>query len=272
MKQVILITGASSGIGKVTALELQKRGYIVYGAARRMDKMADLEAQGIHILPLDVTSDESMTACVQTIIDEQGRIDVLVNNAGYGSHGAIEDVPMDEARRQMEVNVIGLARMSQLALPHMRSQHTGKIINITSMGGRVWSPFGGWYHATKFAVEGLTHCMRLEVKPFGIHMVLIEPGGINTPWGIIAAANLKKMSMDSAYAASANRAADKMHEAYSANRYSDPQLIAKTIARAIASRRPRTRYLVGAGAKPAVFIQSLLGDRIYDWLILKTLG
>src|SRR5215207_8037324 len=164
---VALITGASSGIGEATAVELLRRGFTVYGAARRVDRMAALADRGVHVIEMDVTDDASMTSGVERVIREQGRIDVLVNNAGYGSYGALEDVPIDEGRRQFEVNVIGAIRLAQLVLPHMRGQHSGTIVNVTSMGGKIYTPLGGWYHGTKFALEALSDCLRLEVKPFG---------------------------------------------------------------------------------------------------------
>ena len=268
-KKVALVTGASSGIGKETALELSKRGFIVYGAARRTDKMKDLAAKGIHTLPLDVTNDESMVGCVNGILAKEGRIDVLVNNAGYGSYGAIEDVPMEEAHRQIEVNVFGLARMTQLVLPGMRKNKYGKIVNISSVGGRVWTPFGGWYHATKFAVEGFSSCLRMEVEPFGIDVIVIEPGGIATDWGVLAGENLKKASAKGAYAQNANKAADSLIKNYQGSRLSKPDVIAKAIGEAVTVRKPKTRYLVGSFAGMMVFINRLLGDRGYDRFIKR---
>ncbi len=146
--------------------------------ARRVDKMLHLEKDGITVFGMDVTDDESMVTGVQRIVDEQGRIDVLVNNAGYGSYGAVEDVPIEEARRQFEVNVFGLARLTQLVTPHMRAQQSGRIINISSIGGKFYEPLGAWYHATKFAVEGFSDSLRIELAPFGIDVVIIEPGPI----------------------------------------------------------------------------------------------
>ena len=175
-----LVTGASSGIGQDTARKLQALGYTVYGAARRTDRLRALAADGIRPLTMDVTDDASMSAGVNRILEETGRIDVLVNNAGYGSFGAIEDVPMNEARRQLEVNVFGLARLTQLVAPHMRAQGSGTIINISSIGGRLTTPLGGWYHATKYAVEALSDALRMELRPFGIDVVVVEPGGIRT--------------------------------------------------------------------------------------------
>ena len=189
-----LVTGASSGIGEATALKLREVGYTVYGAARRLERMKELADEGVRLLTMDVTDDDSMRAGVERIVSESGRIDVLVNNAGYGSYGAVEDVPLSEARYQFEVNVFGAARLIQLVLPQMRSQGSGTIVNICSMGGRIYTPLGGWYHGTKFALEALSDCLRMETKPFGIDVVMIEPGSIRTEWGGIAADNLRRVS------------------------------------------------------------------------------
>ena len=150
----------------------------MYAVARRVERMAALQATGVHTFAMDVTDDASMVAGVERVIDETGRIDVLVNNAGYGSYGAVEDVPIDEARRQFEVNVFGLARLIQLVTPHMRERASGRIINISSIGGKFYEPLGAWYHATKFAVEGFSDSLRVELRPFGIDVVIIEPGPI----------------------------------------------------------------------------------------------
>ncbi|AIQ64691.1 short-chain dehydrogenase [Paenibacillus stellifer] len=266
-QKVALITGASSGIGKEAAIELKNKGFTVYAAARRIDKMQDLAAKGIRPVSIDVTDDESMIEGVNEILKKEGRIDVLVNNAGYGSYGAVEDVPMEEARRQMEVNVFGLARMIQLVVPNMRKNKYGKIVNVSSMGGKIWTNFGGWYHATKFAVEGLSDCLRLELEPFGIDVIVVEPGGIKTDWGIIAAENLKKVSAKGPYAQAASKTAEGMIKNYTGNQLSKPELIARTIGKAVTVRRPRTRYLVGFMAKPMVFMKNIFGDRAHDRII-----
>src|SRR5271169_1594020 len=186
MNKTALVTGASSGIGEATVRRLLAGGYKVFAGARRQDRMAPLAALGATLVPLDLTDDGSIVRAVEAIKAQSGRIDVLVNNAGYGSYGALEDVPLDEARRQFEVNVFGLARLCQLVLPMMRAQKSGKIVNITSIGGKIWEPLGSWYHATKFAVEGLSDCLRVEVGRFGIDVIIIEPGAIRTEWAGIA--------------------------------------------------------------------------------------
>lgn len=271
MKKVALITGASSGMGKSTALILHNQGYTVYGAARRLDHMKDLEEKGMHIVPLDLTDDASIVNAVNTILEKEGRIDILINNAGYGSYGSVEDVPMEEAKRQFEVNMFGLARITQLVLPGMRQQKSGRIVNITSMGGKVYTPFGAWYHATKHAVEGWSDCLRLEVKEFGIDVVIVEPGGIKTDWGEIAAKNLKKTSGSTAYGPFANRVAENMEKLYTSNRLTDMDVLGKVIAKAATVRSPKTRYVKGYMAKPALFIRKWFGDRIFDKLIMSQL-
>ena len=184
--KVALVTGGSSGIGEQTALRLKQAGFTTYAVARRVDRMAGLEAEGVHAFAMDVTDDASMVGGIERIIAEQGRIDVLVNNAGYGSYGAVEDVPLDEARRQFEVNLFGLARLIQLVTPHMREQKSGRIINISSIGAVIYEPFGAWYHATKFAVDGFSDSLRVELRPFGIDVVIVHPAGIVTEWNEIS--------------------------------------------------------------------------------------
>lgn len=268
MAKVALITGASSGIGYATALELKDRGFSVYAAARRVEKMAGLLERGIKTIPLDVTNDVSMKDCVDNVIKEEGQIDVLVNNAGFGSYGAVEDVPTEEARRQVEVNLFGLARMSQLVLPHMRERYYGKIVNISSMGGKIWTPFGGWYHATKFAVEGLSDCMRIELKPFGIDVIVIEPGGVASEWSDIAADHLEKVSGNGAYGEAARKTAEATRKTYAGN-VTKPETIAKCIGKAVTVRKLKTRYLLGMGAKPMVYMKNIFGDRAFDWVVTK---
>lgn len=267
-----LVTGASSGIGEATALRLLALGFTVYGAARRVDRMRELAASGIHTLAMDVTDDASMQSAVAQIIDETGRIDVLVNNAGYGSYGAIEDTSIDEARRQFDVNVFGAMRLTQLVLPHMRAQGSGTIVNISSMGGKIYTPLGGWYHGTKFAVEALSDALRLETAPFGIDVVVIEPGGIATEWGGIAAENVLKTSGTGPYARQATAIAGTLGSPAAAERDSSPWVVANAIGRAVTARRPKTRYVVGYGAKPLIALRWLLPDRAFDVLIRRAMG
>lgn len=265
--QVVLITGASSGIGKETARLLSQRGYKVYGAARRIDKMKELEQFGVKLLEMDVTDDDSMTAGITSIIKNEGRIDVLVNNAGYGSYGALEDVPMSEAKYQFEVNIFGLARLTQLVLPYMRQQHSGRIINISSIGGRIGEPHGAWYHATKFAVEGLSDSLRMELKEFGIDVVVIQPGAIKTEWAGIAREKMLQTSGNTAYSSLTQKHA-AMFEKAGGKMGSDPIIIARTIEKAVTATKPKTRYSAGSGAKPILMARSILSDRMFDNLML----
>jgi len=267
MSKTALVTGASSGIGEETARTLHKLGYTVYAAARRTDRLEQLTPTGIHALTMDVTDDESMSSGIEKIIVETGRIDVLVNNAGYGSFGAIEDVPIDEARRQFEVNVFGLARLTQLVLPHMRAQRSGTIINISSIGGRFTTLLGGWYHASKHAVEALSDALRMETAPFGIDVVVIEPGLIRTEWSGIAANHLEETAEGSAYASQIKAVANSMRSESTNKRQSPPSVIADTVKKIVTARKPRTRYVVGFAAKPLVTLRHILPDRAFDRLI-----
>ena len=267
MNKVALVTGASSGIGEATVRKLLAEGYKVYAGARRVERMQPLRQAGASLLALDVTDDASMVAAIDTIRGEAGRLDALVNNAGYGSYGALEDVPMEEARRQCEVNLFGLARLSQLALPMMRTQRSGAIVNITSVGGKMHEPLGSWYHATKFAVEGLSDCLRMELAPFGIHVVVIEPGAIKTEWGGIARDSMLKYSGNTAYREQALLHAKMFEGADQSNMASPPEVVAATIADALRAKRPRTRYATGGGAKMILALRRFTSDRGFDWLM-----
>ncbi|MFJ5458914.1 oxidoreductase [Pectobacterium sp. CHL-2024] len=270
--KVSLVTGASSGIGQATALRLKALGHTVYAAARRVDRMKNLADACIHTLAMDVTDDASMQAGINDILKKSGRIDVLINNAGYGSYGALEEVSPDEAREQFNVNIFGAVRLIQLVLPHMRAQRSGTIVNISSMGGKMYTPLGGWYHGTKFALEAISDCLRLEVKPFGIDVVIVEPGGIKTEWGSIAANKLRDVSGTGPYAPQAGAMSESMIGEANSKRLSPPEVIADTIARAVSARRPKTRYAVGFSAKPMIFLRGLLSDRTFDWLIGSATG
>lgn len=244
----------------------------MYAAARRVDRMRDLAKAGINVLALDVTDDASMQAGIDSIISMSGRIDVLVNNAGYGSYGAVEDVSLQEARTQFDVNVFGAVRLIQLVLPHMRRNRSGTIVNITSMGGKIHTPLGAWYHGTKFALEAISDCLRMEVQPFGIDVVVVEPGGIKTEWAGIAANKLLEVSGNGAYATQARPMAESMIGETSRERQSPPELIAETIGKAVTARRPKTRYAVGFGAKPMIFMRGLLSDRAFDGFMRMATG
>nr|WP_279672534.1 oxidoreductase [Flexivirga meconopsidis] len=260
-----MVTGASSGIGMATARKLASEGYAVYAAARRVERMKELETQGITPIAMDVTDDASMRDGVDRILGETGRIDVLVNNAGYGSYGAIEDVPPEEARRQFDVNVFGLARLIQLVTPQMRERGDGYIVNVSSIGGKIYTPFGGWYHATKFAVEGLSDALRLELAPFGIKVVIIEPGAIDTEWGGIAGEGLMARSGGGAYAEQVRHVARMLGSEQSGPmRGSKPEVVANAIAKAVRSSHPRSRYAIGMGAKPITYARRVLPDRVID--------
>lgn len=268
-KLTALVTGASSGIGKVIAKQLLQDGYEVVAAARRMDKMDDLKALGAHPLALDVSKEESIASAFLEIEGRFKGVDVLVNNAGFGLFGALEDVPLDEARRQFEVNLFGLARLTQFALPHMRAQRAGKIVNMSSMGGRIYTPLGAWYHASKHAVEGLSDCLRLELSQFGIDVIVIEPGIIQTAFGSVAGGAMREFSGDSAYGEMTAMIAAATAKSYADGGGSPAELVAVTVSRALAARRPRTRYAVGKLARPLTWARRWLGDRLYDRLIMS---
>ena len=207
--------------------------------------MEPLKDFGVQVLKMDLTDESSMQQGVETIVENEGRIDVLVNNAGYGFFGAIENVPMEEARRQLEVNVFGLAWLTQLVLPLMRQQGKGRIVNTSSIAGKMVIYLGGWYNVTKYAVEAFSDALRMETKPFGIDVVMIEPGAIDTDWGPIAAQHLRESSAGTAYEEVGNRWADSMDRAYQSHWFSSPKVIAKAISRAVNSRHPKARYCRG---------------------------
>lgn len=269
--KVILLTGASSGIGYDTAVALAQQGHKVYAAARRVERMEPLRQYGIVPLKMDVTDEASMKEGVKTLLDAEGRIDVLINNAGYGYFGAVENVPMDDARNQLEVNVFGLARLCQLVLPTMRAQHSGRIINTASVAGRAVFYYGGWYHVSKYAVESLSDAMRMELKPFGIDVVIIEPGAIKTNWGIIAADHLIESSKGTAYEQTGTMMANNLRNMYLSNTISDPAVVRKAIVRAVNARRPCTRYRIGRMANAIVFFHWLLPTRWWD-AFLRLMG
>lgn len=269
MKKVILITGASSGMGKATALQLIKDGHCVYGAARRVEQMQDLVQLGGKALAMDVTDEQAMVAGVAQIIAEQGKIDVLINNAGYAIYGSVEDCSLEDVRRQFEVNLFGMGRLTQLVLPHMRSKKQGRIINISSMGGKMYTPLGAWYHATKHAVEGWSDCLRLEVKQFGIDVVIIEPGIIKTEFGDVMLDPMIKRSENGPYESLAKSVAASTQELYLKNQASPATVISSVISKAVATSRPKTRYAAGKYARLMIFLRVWFGDRFFDRAVMS---
>lgn len=267
MGKVVLITGASSGIGRETAILLKQAGFTVYGASRNMEKLQALKGRGITILPLDVTVEESIQECIKAIIQKEGRIDVLINNAGYGSFGALEDVPLSEARNQYDVNVFGLARITQLALPYMRSQRYGRIVNVSSVGGIITTPFGGWYQSSKHAIESLSDALRLDTRGFGIDIIVIEPSNIETGFESVAIERLRK-STSVVYKKKADSFIKGLSKSYEG--VSKPDVIAKTIKKAVTAKRPKTRYVAGKMSRTIVFLKALLTDRQFDRLMINT--
>jgi short-subunit dehydrogenase len=265
MKKVALITGASAGIGKETAKQLLLNGYTVYGLARRLKSMEDIRQLGAQTLRLDICDDAAIVQAIADIIRAETHIDVLINNAGFGSYGALEDVPLSDARYQFEVNVFGLMRITQLVIPYMRQQGSGTIINISSIGGKLALPLGGWYHATKYAVEALSDSLRLELKPFGINVVVIEPGGIQTEWTGITADNALKNSGDTVYKDWAVKMTDNFKKFD--HHLSPPSLIAKLIVRVLRTKNPGARYSAGFMSGPMLFMKKVLPDRWFDGMI-----
>lgn len=266
-KKTALVTGASSGMGKEIAVQLIRDGYQVYVAARRVEKMSDLAQLGAKPLRMDISSEPEIMAAVDTILAEVDGVDVLVNNAGFGLYGPVEDIGVDEARYQFEVNVFGTARLTQLLLPAMRRKGAGTIVNITSMGGKIYTLLGAWYHATKHALEGWSDCLRLELAPFGIRVVIVEPGLIETGFGDVVARGLLARSGSGAYVQLTQAVAKSTQEAYGNGRGTDPGVIAQVVSQAVRARKPRTRYAAGKYAKPMILLRGWLGDRMFDRLI-----
>jgi len=267
--KAVLITGCSTGIGRATAEHLAAKGWTVYATARRREAIADLEGAGCQLLELDVCDEASMAAAVARVTEAEGAVGVLINNAGYSQSGAVEDVSMDLVRRQFETNVFGLLRMCQLALPGMRDQGWGKVVNISSMGGRLTFPGGGLYHASKYAVEALSDAMRFELRGFGVDVVLIEPGLIRTSFGEAAVGSLHEaVDDDGPYAKFNSAVATATTGAYEKGPLSKlgagPEAVAKKIERAISRRRPRARYPVTASARLLLGQRAVTPDRVWD--------
>jgi NAD(P)-dependent dehydrogenase (short-subunit alcohol dehydrogenase family) len=283
ISKAVLITGCSSGIGEATARRLAAGGWTVYASARRPESIEHLLGAGCHTLALDVTDEDSMRAAVDEIERAEGAIGVLVNNAGYSQGGAIEQVPMEAARRQFETNVFGPIALTQLVLPGMRSQRWGKIVNIGSMGGRLTFPGGGLYHATKYSLEAISDALRFEVKGFGVDVVLVEPGLIVTEFAATAVAKAEAVtgaSQDTeADRAGGNAAADSPYAEFDAKVAAlttgvyegpmrhlggGPDVVAKAIEKAISRRRAPSRVPVTASARLSILQRKLTPDRVWD--------
>ena len=269
MKKVILITGASSGIGKATALALINAGYTVYGAARRTEQMKELEAAGGFAVKLDVTDAENVQQVVAQILSDQGQIDVLINNAGYAVYGAVEDTSAEDYRHQFDVNLFGVAEVTKAVIPAMREQKRGLIINMSSMGGKIYTLLGAWYHATKHALEGWSDCLRLELKPFGIDVSIIEPGLIETEFGDVMNEPLRQRSGTGHYAEMTRNVAAATEASYESGGASPATVISDVILRAIKSSKPKTRYHAGKFAGPMLLMRRWLSDRSFDRMILS---
>jgi NADP-dependent 3-hydroxy acid dehydrogenase YdfG len=268
--KAVLITGCSSGIGHVTAEFLASQGWNVYASARRLESIADLQARGCKTLALDVTDEASMCAAVKQVTEAEGAIGVLINNAGYSQSGAVETVPVDAVRRQFETNVFGLLRICQLALPGMRDQGWGKVVNIGSMGGKLTFPGGGIYHSTKYALEALSDALRFEVRGFGVDVILIEPGLITTGFGDVASGSVSAAPDEGPYARFNRHVAKLTAEAYKGPMIKlggGPEAVASTIAKALAAKRPKARYPVTASAHLLINQRRLTPDRIWDLIM-----
>jgi NAD(P)-dependent dehydrogenase (short-subunit alcohol dehydrogenase family) len=265
----VLITGCSTGIGRATAERLAADGWTVHATARRPESIEDLAERGCRIHTLDVTDERSMESAVRAV-EEDGPIGALVNNAGYSQSGAIETIPMESVRRQFETNVFGLMRMCQLVLPGMRSAGSGRIVNLSSMGGKLTFPGGGVYHATKHAVEALSDALRFEVREFGIDVVIIEPGLIVTEFGETAAGSLAEIEEHGPYSKFNSDVARVTANAYTgpmARFGAGPEAVARKIAKALTARRPSTRYTVSSSAKVMLGVRRLSTDRMWDRMV-----
>jgi short-subunit dehydrogenase len=286
-RDAVLITGCSSGIGRAAAISLHDAGFRVYATARNVQALTDLAGRGLHTLALDVTDEASMAQAVAAIEGDAGPIGVLINNAGYGLYGPLEQQPMAEIRRQFETNVFGLIRLTQLVLPGMRQRRRGRILNVSSMGGRATLPGGAFYHASKYAVEAISDALRMEVAQFGIDVVLIEPGPVDTPWSQVAADSLSTAVPGADRAGPSAPGDDSAADPYAAYKAavaasfvtvrngplarlsSSAGDVAAVITRAVTARQPRTRYLISPVAKSVVTLNRLLPGRAYDAVVRR---
>ena len=268
-KKTIVITGASSGMGKDFALALLKQGHTVYGLARRVEKMDDIVQAGGKAIAMDITDEPQVDAAVKQIIREEEHIDVLINNAGYAVYGPVEEVPIAAARRQFEVNLFGLASITQKIVSGMRERKSGTIINISSMGGKVYTPFGAWYHATKFALEGWSDCLRVELIPYDVDVVIVEPGGIQTEFTNVFQEQLQGNTENGPYSSALQKLIASTKEMAETGKLSKPEVITDLILKSVNSKKPNTRYVAGAFAKPLMFMRKYLSDRTFDKILMR---
>ena len=266
--QTVLVTGASSGMGKDFAQRLVKDGYTVFVAARSVGKMQDLADAGAIPIRMDISKDDEIVAAVELIAEKTGGVDVLINNAGFAQYGPVEETTIDAARYQFEVNLFGLARLTQLLLPFMRDQKKGLIINISSMGGKMYTPLGAWYHATKHALEGWSDCLRLEVEPLGVNVVIVEPGAILTGFGEALTEHYSG-DAEGPYGTLIKAMERATENSYERGLGSPPGVITDLVMRAIQARRPKTRYVAGALARPLMTARRVLPDRWFDRLLMR---
>ncbi|MBL0725665.1 MAG: SDR family NAD(P)-dependent oxidoreductase [Alphaproteobacteria bacterium] len=269
-KKVALITGASSGMGEDFAKAMIEEGFEVYAVARRINKMKDLKKLGVKTIKMDISKEQDIISVVDKIVNNSGRIDVLINNAGFALKGAVEDVSIEDARYQFEVNIFGLAMLTKLVIPLMRAQKSGKIINISSIGGKTYAPLGAWYYSTKHALEGFSDCLRFELEPFGIDVVIIEPGVIKTELISTACNNLAANSKESAY----SKLIDAMIKLMKKSDASapSPSIITKLVIKAIRAKKPKTRYSAGKYATISLLSRRFFSDRAIDKVLKRTLN
>ena len=272
MGKIILVTGASAGIGREAAILLAREGHTVYAGARRLDRLEELAEHGIAAVQMDVTKEEDNERAVSRIIESEGRIDVLINNAGFGLYGPVEEVPLDDARYQFEVNLFGLAHLTQLVLPHMRARRSGRIINVSSVVGKIFVPLGAWYVATKHALEGWSDCLRLEAAPFNIQVVLVEPGAIRTEFFDVTKGRLKEYYDDTAYKAQFEPFLGMFDNPKARDRSTGAHVLGEVLVKAATTPRPRRRYVKGHMGRPALLIRKWLGDGAYEFLLRRAFG
>lgn len=267
--KVVLITGASSGMGKAFTKALLNQGAMVYSVARRIDAMEDLTALGARTLKMDITKQQDVDEVIQHIEKNTKGVDILINCAGFGLYGAMEDTSIEDARYQFEVNVFGMAYLTQKVLPSMRNKNNGRIINISSMGGKIYTPMGSWYHASKHAVEGWSDCLRLELKPFNIEVVVIEPGAIATEFADVMVKPLVERSGSGSYSKMAHAVANATHESVQKGDLSNVQVVVDMLLQAVHADTPKTRYVGGKYAKLMIFVRKWFGDRIFDKMVMS---